>query len=78
MLKYGFLDLVYCNCMCVPMDDDNKYIVCSSIEDYIQYDQHRSNLVMQVQEEDLKSQKDMYGTVIVCNRLKVTHRSTCK
>ena len=69
VLKYGYLDLVYCNCMRIPMQNDNVYVVCSSIEDYVKYDQHRSQLVSQITAEDMKAEKRMYSDIVVCNRI---------
>ena len=71
VLKYGYLDLVYCNCMQVPMLDENVHVICSSIEEYIKYDQHSSYVLAQVQAEDFKAEKSMYGDIVICNRLRV-------
>ena len=45
LLKYGYHDLVYCNCMQVPMYNDDVHDVCDNIEDYIKFDQHSSQLL---------------------------------
>ena len=65
MLKYGLLDLVHCNCMQVPMCEENKHLTCSSIEEYIKYDQHRSLLLAQAEAEDMKALKGMYGETVL-------------
>ena len=72
VLKYGYLDLVYCNCMRVPMEDTNMHVICSSIEDYIKYDQHSSSVLAQVQAEDFKAEKSMYGDITLCKHINVT------
>ena len=69
VLKYGFLDLVHGNCMKIPMNEENKYVVCTSIEDYIRSEQHRSNINTQLVQEDLKGSKGLYGQVVTCNRV---------
>ena len=35
-----------------------------TIEEYIRGDQHHSNILIQIQQEDLKAEKGMYGRVI--------------
>ena len=70
MLKYGCLDLVYCNCMRVPMKlDAPDSVVCSSIEDYIKSEQHRSSLLTQIMAEDMKEEHKYYGNVVMGDRV---------
>ena len=73
MLKYGYFDIIYCNCMKIPVYDDmNLNVVCASIEDYVKCEQHRSYLISQVQAEDMKEERQLYGNVITCSRMTVT------
>ena len=53
------------------MLDENVHVICSSIEEYIKDDQHCSYVLAQVQEEDFKAEKSMYGDIVICNRLRV-------
>ena len=59
MLEYGYLDLVYCNCMrvCIKVDTPDS-VVCSNIEDYIRCEQHRSSLLTRMQAEDTKEERE--------------------
>jgi hypothetical protein len=72
MLKCVFVDTVYMNCMRIYSDYDGpNYLVCDSIEEYIRFEQHRSNVAQRVQEEDLKVEKIYYGNIISLHRLSV-------
>jgi hypothetical protein len=49
VLETGFLDLVYCNCMRIPMHAGGpNSVTSSSIEEYVKYEQHHLNLLSQV------------------------------
>ena len=72
VLKYGYYDLVYCNCMQVPMYSDDVHDVCNNIDEYIKFDQHRSQLLSQVTAEDMKAERRMHGDAIICN-----HTTAC-
>ena len=61
VLKYKYLNVSYCNCMRVPNDINVMYIMDEDIEEHIRGAQHRSSIVEQVKEEDLKAEKGMYG-----------------
>ena len=50
--------------MRVPDDINVMCVVDEDIEEYIRGVQHRSNIVSQIQQEDLKAEKGMYGRVI--------------
>jgi hypothetical protein len=51
MLNYVHVDVVYTNCMRVDTCYDGpNYLVCDSIEEYVRYEQHRSNIAQQVSE----------------------------
>jgi hypothetical protein len=39
-VENGLLDLVYCNCMQVPVCNEHRHVTCSSIEEYIKHDHH--------------------------------------
>jgi len=63
-LKYKYLNVSYCNCVRVPDDINVMCVMDEDIEEYIQGVQHSSNIVSQIQQEDLKAEKGMYGRVI--------------
>ena len=62
MLRYGFVDLISCNCMRIgtAQDKPNGIRVCD-IEEYMMSEQHRSNMVNQIQSEDMKVERKLYG-----------------
>ena len=64
MLKYEFVDLVYCNCMHVYTNNDGKCVTSSDIDEYLASEQHRLNIVNQVTMEDMKMENQYY-----CNLL---------
>ena len=65
VLKYEFHNLVYCNCMRVPIYANTLEGMSLTIEEHIRGDQHRSNILTQVEQEDLKATKGMYGKIIL-------------
>ena len=69
MLKHAFVDLIYCNCMRVGDHFTGaNSITCSSVEEYMACEQHRSNLVNQVYSEDMKVEKKHYGDLVYIER----------
>ncbi len=48
MLKYEFADSVYGNC--IVSEVCFNHIPCGSVEDYMGYEQHRSNVLSQTME----------------------------
>ena len=49
--------------------DSDICIVCDNIDDFVKYEQHRLNLISQVQCEDMKVENKYYGNVILLNRM---------
>jgi hypothetical protein len=47
--------------------DGPNYLVCGSIEEYVRYEQHRSNVTQQVLDEDMKGEKREYGNMVTVN-----------
>ena len=65
MLNYVHVDTIYTNCMRVETCYDGlNYLVCNSIEEYIRYEQHRSNIAQQVCVEDMKVENRNYGNIV--------------
>jgi hypothetical protein len=68
MLNYVHVDVVYTNCMRVDTCYDGpNYLVCDSIEEYVRYEQHRSNIAQQVCVEDMKVENRNYGNIVTLN-----------
>ena len=66
LLNCVYVDAVHINCMRVDTwYDGPNYLVCGSIEEYVQYEQHRSNVAQQVFVEDMKGERKEYGNNIV-------------
>jgi hypothetical protein len=66
MLKCTHVDVVYTNCMQVyTCYDGPYYLVCDSIEEYVRYEQHRSNLAQQVCVEDMEAENKDYGNMVM-------------
>ena len=71
-LHTKFVDLIYCNCMQIEAEFESKeYIVLSNAEDFLRFDQHRSNICSQVASEDMKTERKLLGDVIFMNRIHV-------
>ena len=51
--------------MRVPIYADTLEGMSETIEEYIRGDQHRSNILTQIEQEDLKATKGMYGKIIL-------------
>jgi hypothetical protein len=67
-LKYIHVDAIHINCMRVDTCYDGpNYLVCGSIEEYVRYEQHRSNVTQQVLDEDMKGEKREYGNMVTVN-----------
>ena len=65
MLNCVHIDMVYTNCMRVyTCYEGPNYLVCDSIEEYMRYEQHRSNIAQQVCKEDMKVENRTYGNVV--------------
>ena len=56
MLKYEFVDLVYCNCMCIYANTDGQCMMSGDIDEYLGSEQHCLNVVNQVTMEDMKTE----------------------
>jgi len=70
MLKYTYVDLVYMNCMRVnTCFGGPNHIICDSVEEYIRYEQHRSNVLQQIYSEDMRVENRYYGQTVLLNRL---------
>ena len=68
MLNYVHVDVVYTNCMRVDTCYDGpNYLVCDSIEEYVQYEQHRLNIAQQICVEDMKVENRNYGNTVTLN-----------
>lgn len=62
------MDAIHINCMRVDTCYDGpNYLVCGSIEEYVRYEQHRSNVTQQVLDEDMKGEKREYGNMVTVN-----------
>jgi hypothetical protein len=69
MLKYEFVDTIYGNCMKVEVSEVGlNHVTCGSIEDYMGYEQHRSNILSQVAMEDMKFENKYYGNITLTDR----------
>ena len=65
VLNYVHIDTIYTNCMRVETCYDGpNYLVCNGIEEYIRYEQHRSNIAQQVSVEDMKVENRNYGNIV--------------
>ena len=70
MLKYTYVDLVYMNCMRInTCFGGPNYVICDSVEEYIRYEQHRSNVLQQIYSEDMRVENRYYGQTVLLNRL---------
>jgi hypothetical protein len=69
MLKYEFIDLVYCNCMRICTNNDGQCMTVSDIDAYMGSEQHRLNVVNQVIMEDMKVENRYYGTNVITERI---------
>ena len=65
-----YVDLVYLNCMKLESYVGGpNYIWCDSVEEYLRYEQHRSDLAQHVRQNDMKVENKYYGNVVAVNRL---------
>jgi hypothetical protein len=65
VLNYVYIDVVYMNCMRVyTCYEGPNYLVCGSIEEYLRYEQHHSNIAQQVYVEDMKAENRDYGNMV--------------
>ena len=60
--------MIYTNSMKLERNGDVcDHVMCDTIESYVQYEQHRLNVIRQVYEQDMKVEKKYYGNVVLCN-----------
>ena len=65
-----FIDVVNMNCMRVESEFDGyDSVICDSVEEYLQYEQHHLNVVHQLCDEDMKVEKRLYGKVVLLRRM---------
>jgi hypothetical protein len=65
-----YVDVVYMNCMKLEQHVDGpNHIWCDSVEEYLRYEQHRSDLAQYVRQNDMKVENKYYGNVVAVNRL---------
>jgi hypothetical protein len=57
--------------MRIPSHEETMCVVCDTIKEYIQYEQHCLNVVSQIMTEDLKTENKYYGNVIQLDRMNV-------
>jgi len=70
MLKCMYIDTVYMNVMRIYSDYEGpNYLICDSIEEYLRFEHHRSNVAQRVKEEDLSIEHRYYGETIQLNRI---------
>ena len=69
MLKYEFIDLVYCNCMRICTNNNGQCMTVGDIDAYMGSEQHRLNVVNQVIMEDMKVENQYYGTNVITERI---------
>ena len=69
MLKYEFVDLVYCNCMHVYTNNNGQCVTSSDMDEYLASEQHRLNVVNQVTMEDMKVENRYYGNTVITERV---------
>ena len=63
------VSISYCNAMRIPTAlGGHEEIVCGDVDDYVKYEQYRSELVNNFEECDLKVEAKQYGNVIVLER----------
>ena len=64
------VDTVYLNVM--KLDSESlgpEYLLCDDIDEYVKFEQHRSNVVHRVTQEDLSIENREYGHVLQLKRL---------
>jgi hypothetical protein len=44
-----------------------NYVICDSVEEYIQYEQHPLNVARQIHVEDMKVENTFYCNVVTLN-----------
>jgi hypothetical protein len=49
--------------------DGPNYVICDSVEEYMHYEQHRSNVLQQTCREDMKVENRYYGQTIFLNSI---------
>ena len=69
MLKYEFVDLIYCNCMRVTTNTNGQCMTSADMDEYLSSEQHRLNVVNQVIMEDMKVENKYYGGMVVTQRV---------
>ena len=69
MLKYEFVDLVYCNCMRIYTNTDGQCMTSGDMDEYLGSEQHSLNVVNQVTMEDMKMENQYYGNNVTTERV---------
>ncbi len=74
VLKCEYIETIYTNCMRLETHYDGpNYMLCDSIEEYLRFEQHRSNVAQRVTKEDLSYENQYYGNIIQLNRMNVVN-----
>ena len=66
-----YVDFVSVKCMRLEAYDERpKYVLCGNIDEYLRYEQHRSDLAQCVKENNIKVENEYYGNVLVMTNTK--------
>jgi hypothetical protein len=71
VLKYVFVDTIYMNYIRVHTHimKGPDYLLCYGIEEYMRFEQHCSNVVQLVREEDLSVENQSFSNIVLLHRI---------